>query len=145
MPPFDHPDGYLNSNDQADEIERLLEQAGLTVAVNPTDPQIKLQVWYLVACAGEGCEWDEYSPGDDTEAGALQSATADFDMTRHTDGKLYCEPCTQRITAKATCAEQGHDHTDWQTDPMADALVKEYRYCQRCYDHESRPAVGGRS
>ncbi|MGH3852166.1 MAG: hypothetical protein ACRDR6_01430 [Pseudonocardiaceae bacterium] len=68
-------------------------------------------------------------------------------------GRLWCSACGPVLT----CEAQGHEFTEWcpsliterrepfpDLDPASEVgrpVGREYRYCQRCCLHESRPGV----
>ncbi|MGH4017931.1 MAG: hypothetical protein ACRDT0_01530 [Pseudonocardiaceae bacterium] len=111
------------------------------------------------ACVSAGCDqcdqacwsdWD-YQPHWDSETEALA------DLAGHgwrvEDGqppRMLCRTCAVVVA----CEAAGHDFTDWQRCRCVQRLSKhpagpggvcgvQFRYCARCWLHESRPAPTG--
>jgi hypothetical protein len=100
------------------------------------------------ACITVGCDGCGES-GDDCDGGVPHFATVEqargfLDGWRIADdGGATCERCV----ARQACAGQGHVWDEWR-DCRCDGLIGEHaaagcdqsRFCERCHEHERRPA-----
>ena len=73
-----------------------------------------------------------------TEDAALDAAAAEGWLVGPS-GRLWCSACGPVLT----CEAEGHEFNPWRRLILSGRrpVLREYRYCQRCCLHESRPAM----